>query len=195
MLRRGKHIAPCGSLELVSRAMNEIVAWLEIHDKLAGWAQFVGAVLALGVTYFTAFVPVWRRKRRLREAAKRLLANGYEVIESYHRTSGNFAVFPISLRQTALSMTAVVDEVGRFPVFELDDHGPGSLARRLTAMSFAVSAARLLIETAAADLDGRTATDEENQNLRTLIGEHLTFVQAIVTGADLKRPEWKVAGS
>lgn len=37
--------------------MGELASWLEAHDKLAGWAQFFGAMLALVVTYFTAFAP------------------------------------------------------------------------------------------------------------------------------------------
>jgi hypothetical protein len=66
--------------------MNQFISWLEAHDKLAGWAQFLGAILALLLTYFTAFWPMWRRKRQLRNAAQRLLLNGFEAIESYHRT-------------------------------------------------------------------------------------------------------------
>ena len=67
-----------------------MIAWFELHDKLAGWAQFFGAMLAIAITYFTAFVPTWQRKRQLSRAAVRLLSHGYETLESYHRTSANF---------------------------------------------------------------------------------------------------------
>jgi len=39
--------------------MNDITSWLEAHDKLSGWVQFAGAMLALGVTYL--FVRALRR--------------------------------------------------------------------------------------------------------------------------------------
>lgn len=67
-------------------------AWLEVHESLAGWAQFFGAMLALLLTYFTAFAPHWQRRRQLNNAGTRLLQNGYEVLESYHRTSANFCL-------------------------------------------------------------------------------------------------------
>lgn len=34
--------------------MNEAIAWLEAHEKLAGWAQFLGATIALAVTWWLA---------------------------------------------------------------------------------------------------------------------------------------------
>ena len=68
--------------------VSAFITWLEAHDKLAGWAQFYGAMFALLFTYLTAFAPIWRRKKQLLRSAQRLLSNGYEVIESYHRTSG-----------------------------------------------------------------------------------------------------------
>lgn len=55
--------------------MSALIMWLESHDNLAGWAQLFGAVLALAVTYFTAFAPVWRCKRRLRSVTRYLLSN------------------------------------------------------------------------------------------------------------------------
>jgi hypothetical protein len=50
-----------------------VTSWFEAHDKLAGWAQFFGAMLALVVTYFTAFAPSWRRKRQLQAVRPALL--------------------------------------------------------------------------------------------------------------------------
>lgn len=99
--------------------MSQMIQWLEAHDKLAGWAQFLGAMLALLLTYLTAFAPLWRRKRQLCRAATRLLSNGYEAIESYHRTSAHFLPFPLSIRVAAMTMMA--EEIDRFPIFELDD--------------------------------------------------------------------------
>jgi hypothetical protein len=30
--------------------INEVMAWLEAHERLSGWAQFLGAIIALGLT-------------------------------------------------------------------------------------------------------------------------------------------------
>lgn len=170
--------------------MDEVIALLEAHDKLAGWAQFLGAMLALALTYLTAFAPVWRRKRYLKRAAKRLLAHGYEAIESYHRTSANFLPFPQSLRQAALSMSVVVDEMNRFPIYELDDHGNYSPARRIVAMTSLASALRLFLDTMATELDDRPATEEDKQNIRGLVATQLDVARGLVTGAPLERPVW-----
>lgn len=170
--------------------MQELVAWLIAHNELSGWAQFAGAILALGVTYFTAFAPTWRRKRQLREAAQRLLLNGYEVIESYHRSSEHFLPFPLSVRAAALSMSAVVDELGRFPIFELDDQGSNSPARRLVAMGQTVRLTSLFLDDFAANLNGETATDEKRDQLRNFLHERLTLAGALVLGHELQRPEW-----
>ncbi|PTQ12156.1 hypothetical protein CLG96_06245 [Sphingomonas oleivorans] len=172
--------------------MDKFISWLEAHDKLSGWAQFLGAMLALLLTYFTAFAPLWRRRRQLHRAALRLLSNGYEAIESYHRTSANFLPFPLSLRAAALTMTGVADEIDRFPVFELDDQGSRSVARYLIAMAIILKGLELFLEPIAAELEGREATAEDQVTIRTFVGERLDFVRAMMTGAELKRPEWPV---
>ncbi len=170
--------------------MDAIVLWLESHDKLAGWAQFCGAMLALGVTYFTAFAPIWRRKRQLKNSAARLLSHGYEAIESYHRTSANFLPFPLSLRQAALTMAVMAEEINRFPIYELDDQGSRSTARYLVTTSATLSALRLFLEAVAADIEGRDATAEDQAMIREFVGDHLKFVCDMLSGVELKRPEW-----
>jgi hypothetical protein len=170
--------------------MNDIIIWLENHDKLAGWAQFFGAMLALLVTYFTAFAPIWRQKSQLKKAAARLLAHGYEAIESYHRTSANFLPFPLSVRQAGLSMMVIVDEINRFPIYELDDQGSRSTARYLVATSGTLSMLKLFLETVASDLDGREATKEDQAMIREFVGDRMKFIQDMMSGAELKRPEW-----
>lgn len=171
--------------------MGDLIAWFEAHDKLAGWAQFAGAILALAVTYFTAFAPSWRRKRQIENAARRLLGHGYEVIESYHRTSAHFAPFPQSIRLASLTMTAVADEIAQFPLLELDDQVRSmSVARRLMTMALLVKTVRLDLDAAADTLEGRTATPEEHAELRAVIGERLAFAHQLLTAKELKRPEW-----
>ncbi|MGX7744942.1 hypothetical protein [Rhodopseudomonas parapalustris] len=169
---------------------HDLIAWLELHDKLAGWAQFVGAMIAIAITYFTAFAPAWRRKRQLRSAAARLLSHGYEALESYHRTSIHFLPFSLSLRQAALSMTAVANEIDQFPIFELDDQGSRSTARYLVATSLTLNSVRLFLETFATELEGRKATEEDREAIRTFVGQQIDVLQKMFSGADLKRPQW-----
>jgi hypothetical protein len=167
-----------------------MITWLENHDKLAGWAQFFGAMLALVVTYLTAFAPIWRRKRQLKESASRLLSHGYEAIESYHRTSAHFLPFTLSLRQAALTMMVIVDEINRFPISELDDQGNRSTARYLVTTSATLNVLKLFLETVATDMEGREATQEDQDAVREFVGERLKFIRDMLSGAELKRPEW-----
>jgi len=170
--------------------MDSLVSWLEAHEKLSGWAQFFGAMLALLLTYFTAFAPIWRRKKQLRFTALRLLSNGYEVIESYHRTSGHFLPFALSVRAASVTFVAVSDEIDRFPIFELDDQGSRSLARRLLAMATTLKTLQIFFEDISAELGGREGTIEDQAKIRAFVGERLDFVRALLTGEELKRPEW-----
>lgn len=169
--------------------IEDMIVWLETHDKLAGWAQFLGAMLALVVTYFTAFAPIWRRKRQLRKAGERLLAHGYEAVESYHRTSAFFMPFPLSVRQAALTIGAVADDISRFPVYELDGQGSMSLARRLTAMSAQCSVVRHFLENVAADYEGRVVTEEDRDILREFLAERVKFAAALIQGIAMQRPD------
>ncbi|EPR14164.1 hypothetical protein M527_12785 [Sphingobium indicum IP26] len=170
--------------------MQTLIVWLEGHDKLAGWAQFFGAMLALVATYFTAFVPIWHRKHQLNNAAKRLLSHGFEVVESYHRTSAFFLPFPISLKAAARSISAVVDEINRFPVFELDDQGERSTARHLFALVATLDLIRMALENFANDLEGKQASEDDRDFIRDFVGQHLEFIQKMLAGEELKRPEW-----
>ncbi|MEG3093460.1 hypothetical protein [Sphingomonas sp. PB1R3] len=172
--------------------MSDLITWFENHDKLAGWAQFFGAMLALIVTYLTAFAPIWRRKRQLKLSADRLLSHGYEAIESYHRTSAHFLPFPLSLRQAAMTMMVMSEEISRFPIYELDDQGSRSIARYLVTTSATLSALKLFLETYAADLDERTATEEDQEVIRPFVGERLRQITDMLTGVKLERPEWPV---
>lgn len=172
--------------------MSDLITWFENHDKLAGWAQFFGAMLALIVTYFTAFAPVWRRKRQLKLSAARLLSHGYEAIESYHRTSAHFLPFPLSLRQAALTMMVMAEEISRFPIYELDDQGSRSVARYLVTTSATLTALKLFLETYAVDLDGRSATEEDQEIIREFVGERLKLIHDMLAGVELKRPVWPV---
>lgn len=167
-----------------------LLSWLQTHEELAGWAQFLGAMLALLLTYFTAFAPVWRRRRQLQQSALRLLSNGYEAIESYHRTSAHFLPFPLSIRTAGLTMALVANEIDRFPIFELDDQGSRSSARHLVAMAMTLRTTQLYLEQFATELDSRVATAGDQEIIRDYVGQRLEAVTAMLSGGELQRPEW-----
>lgn len=167
------------------------VEWLAEHEGLAGWAQFGGAMLALVVTYLTAFMPIWERRRRLKDEAHRLLLNGYEVIESTHRSWSHFEPFKLSLQQASLSMTQVIEAIGQFPVFELkDNHGSLSFARRLTSMKMALQSLRLFIDSMTEDLGDRHATAEETAALLMMFEQPRILARNLVNSTPMERPVW-----
>ncbi|MBJ7439279.1 MAG: hypothetical protein JHD35_09670 [Sphingopyxis sp.] len=170
--------------------MNDLIDWLEAHEKLAGWAQFAGAIAALAVTYLTVFIPIWRRKRQLRRAGTRLLSHGYEALESYHRSLTFFSPFAISLRGAAVSMSVVVEELGRFPAYELDDQGSHSLARRIVAMSGLLNGMKLFLETTAAQMGDEQAAPDDHIFIRDFVADQMNLAHAMITNKVLKRPEW-----
>jgi hypothetical protein len=86
-------------------------------------------------------------------------------------------------------MRSVAEEIARFPVFELDDQGSNSLARRLTAVGLMVNGASLCLENLAAELDNRPATEEDRSNIRELVAGQMATVAAMMRGEILQRPE------
>ncbi len=167
--------------------------WLEAHQGLSGWAQFVGAMLAMLLTYFTAFAPIWHRKKQLRIAAARLLSNGYEAIESYHYTSANFLPEAVSVRFAAMTVMNLANEIDSFPTYELHDQGPKSLARYLVAMVANMRGLHLYYENILDNIEGRAMTIEERDAMREFLNDRLTQIKDMLSGKDLKRPTWPVA--
>ncbi|WP_206363495.1 hypothetical protein [Sphingomonas crocodyli] len=168
--------------------MQALVTWLEAHDKLAGWAQFFGAIIALALTYFTAFAPHWHRRKQLRKAAERLLAHGYEALESFHRTSAYFLPMAINIRAASLMIRSVISEMNRFPIYDLDDQGSFSLARRLVAVSATLEGACLMLDDTADRMGDQKMSAADRDFTREWIGERLEAVTALVAGIPLKRP-------
>ena len=169
--------------------MNSIIASLEAHDKLAGWAQFFGAIIALAVTYFTAFAPHWQRKRQLRNASERLLLHGYEVLESFHRTSACFLPQAINIKAAILTMRIIINEMNKFPVYELDNQGSYSVARRLIAVSSTLEGTCLFLDDVSTRLGSDEMSEDDRNFMRGWVGERLEAVAALLTGAPLKRPD------
>jgi hypothetical protein len=172
--------------------MTDLIIWLETNEKLSGWAQFLGTMLALILTYLTAFMPIWRRKRQLHQSGLRLLSHGYEAVESYYSTSQHFLPFALSVRGAAMTMRNVAEQIDRFPIFELDDQGPKSLARCLVSTAVTLRGTILFLEHYEEILNERDGTSEDQNEIRSFIGDRMSFFQDMFAGKDLKRPEWPV---
>lgn len=169
-----------------------IRAWLEVHEALSGWAQFAGAMLALVVTYLTAYMATWKRRRQLHAAAIRLLAHGYEVLESYHRTSSKFDPFALSVRHASLTMETALSEIEKFPVFDLSDQGSNSLARRLISMRYILSATRLNLDTFADDLNESSQNAEQWGAIRVFVSQQVENARKLMVGVAVSREECKI---
>jgi len=170
-----------------------MIQWLEAHDKLAGWAQFFGAILALGVTYFTAFAPSWSRQKQLQITGSRLLFNCVEVLQSYENTLSHFKPFPTSIRLASHTMEAVVADIGRFPTHELSDQGQNSLARRLTAQSMKLGGMRLFMEQMARDIEGQEPTQGQVDDLMLLIKQQRVEAERAAAGLAPTPVDWSPA--
>lgn len=124
----------------------------------------------------------------------RLLANGYEVIESYSRTSKKFTPFSLSIRQASLTMSSVADEMSRFPIFELDDQGSNSIERRLVTMGMIIRVVKLFLDDLASALDHREFSAEDGANLEYILDLQLTNAKALLLGNVLKPAKWPAEG-
>jgi hypothetical protein len=119
---------------------------LKNNEHLAGWAQFVGAMIALGVTYFTANLPIWAAQRQERERLASLNASAERLLSASAHTVKRAAAMLIIEgygRENALRvnnvLTGSVEALERFPVHGLaDQSSPGSLAVRLGNMTAAL---------------------------------------------------------
>ncbi|WP_394658071.1 hypothetical protein [uncultured Novosphingobium sp.] len=165
-----------------------MISWLEHHENLAGWAQFLGAIIALALTYFTAFAPHWKRKRQLNEASQRLMLHGYETLESFHRTSEYFLPSAINIKAAILSIKSIINEIDKFLIYELDDHGSLSTARRLVATSVVLGGTCLFLEDLMTDLHQNQMSEDDREMMRKWIEDQLSGIKAIIQGAPRARP-------
>lgn len=166
-----------------------LVQFLKDNADLSGWAQFAGTMIALFLTYWMALHPLRHRKKQLENSAKRLLLNGYESFESFHRTSEHLHLQAINLRAAGLTMTEVASEIDRFPLFELEDQGSRSLARSLVAVSRLLRLSELFLQDMAQDLGASAMTEDEREDLRTFLAGQMQLVEDILSGAPLQRPD------
>ena len=92
-----------------------------------------------------------------------------------------------------MTMVGVAAEIERFPIYELDGQGPRSTARSLVAVAGTLKGTGLFLDQIALELDGRESTDDDKLIVRDFVRERMDAIQAIITGAELKRPEWPTA--
>ncbi|MEI4507394.1 hypothetical protein WBQ88_16880 [Sphingopyxis sp. CCNWLW253] len=175
--------------------MHDFANWLRSNESLSGWAQFLGAMIALIVTYRLASLPHRYRDRQLEASASRLLLNGYEALESFHRTSAHFLPRAINLRAAGLSMIEVASEIDRFPLFELRDQGPQSVARNLVAVAMLLKLTNLVLEDQAEMLGLESASEQDRDQIRGIVENQMNLVRDIIQGKPLKRPDFSFAAN
>lgn len=101
--------------------MNEVVSWLEAHEKLAGWAQFLGAMLAIGLTAWLARGDARARKEDQVARAKALLypaAHLHSIVVTLEVLAGPASFWDASdmCKRTAIDAAKTVDS------FAADSH-------------------------------------------------------------------------
>lgn len=89
-----------------------------------------------------------------------------------------------------LSMNSVAEEIDRFPIYELDNQGSRSAARNLVAVAVTLKGIVLFLEPIASELNTRKGSIEDQEIIRSFVGDRLKLVTDLLTGAELKRPEW-----
>jgi hypothetical protein len=143
--------------------MASIICWLEQHDKLSGWAQTVGALVAIIVT-ICIFMYQNRQFRRQRNADKVTLLNGVlGILEDAERAlnsvssrweasrnpvSENF----MSERERLLQALSALNEI------------PMHLIQPYAALA-AFLACKKLINEAVAKISSRTIIEMENRRV------------------------------
>lgn len=86
-----------------------LVGWLEDHEKLSGWAQFVGAMVALFVTGWFARYEVRSAKRRESDRMKHLLLLTLMIVRGVRdviqaQTEGGGVAVTAKIRKESLSI-------------------------------------------------------------------------------------------
>ncbi|MDG2530413.1 hypothetical protein [Caulobacter endophyticus] len=118
---------------------NQYLSW---NQHLAGWAQFVGAMLALIAAYVLAVMPINAQRKdalaaadALDMAAKALLESAATLIaEQVDEVRNNWPT-PLSLSLTASRLTTRGDRILAFPHHQLRDQSADGLADRILQMA------------------------------------------------------------
>jgi hypothetical protein len=84
---------------------------------------------------------------------------------------------------------AIVDEMDRFPIYELDDQGPNSTARHLVAVSTMLEGTCLFLDDLTERLGTEVMPEDDRDFMRGWVGERLKAVKALMSGAALRRPD------
>jgi hypothetical protein len=123
-------------------AAEHFIPWLETHEKLAGWAQFVGGVLAIWAAFMIARSQEraqrrdWERRQWALEDAALATAGRasaalqalIRVLTDEQRTAQRSAANSPLPRYPILD---AIDDVREFPLHELHDPLPGLMMRRM----------------------------------------------------------------
>lgn len=106
--------------------VNHVISLLESHDKLAGWAQFLGAMLALVVAVAFPLILQWTTTRKL-EKIKAKRSADLKVLALTNISTMWFALHDVH---------ALLDQDGRVPEHEAQVHIRRVEESRLPLLSF-----------------------------------------------------------
>ena len=111
---------------------------------VAAWMQVITTVAAIVTALIVAYIPINEQRRAAKEraanmarAARRLLANGEEFLDSIEAriTLTEVPHRVQDLQAILYRISALIDPLDRFPSQDLDDHRPVGLASGLQHMS------------------------------------------------------------
>ncbi|KQS04005.1 hypothetical protein ASG11_06865 [Sphingomonas sp. Leaf357] len=85
-------------------------------------------------------------------------------------------------------LRGIINEINRFPIYELDDQGSNSLARRLVAVSSTLEGTCLVLDDMADRLGPEIMSEEDRDFMREWVGDRLDAVSSLLIGKPLKRP-------
>jgi hypothetical protein len=171
-----------------------INATLKNNEHLSGWAQFLGAMIALGVTYLTANLPIWAMQRQERDRLANLDASAKRLLDASAKTSQRAAILltisgygPINAQSVAYVLAGSVDALERFPVHDLaDQSSPNSLAARIGYMVSALRDAMHAVQTHASAVRETWGMPDEGRTtaLQQLMDFNVTVTAAIAKGVE-----------
>ncbi|WP_426043668.1 hypothetical protein [Caulobacter sp. DWR3-1-2] len=170
-----------------------INAVLKNNGHLSGWAQFLGAMIALGVTYFTANLPIWAAQRQERERAASLNAAAQRLLNSsalaVRRAAANLIAGGYAAEnamRTSSVLSGAVDALDRFPVHDLADQSSLSLAARLSEMARVVRDTMHAIEAHWIDArdSGFIVGGAAQEELGNLMHVNVTLTDATARGVE-----------
>jgi hypothetical protein len=97
--------------------------------------------------------------------------------------------YAMSLKGAVLSIRSIVSEINKFPIYDLEDQGVHSTARRLVTMSVTLEHTCLVLDDESTRLGDKQMSEEDRDFMRSELEKKLKMATALLTGATIKRPD------